>query len=164
MDIITKDFGRDLCYHEFSKFLQILAMVKVGFGVKIVIASTSVQEDEIRRLVNEIYSVVLPHYFTDSEIKAFEQQSILALATKQYEEFSTLRDAFQVISSLQTIISILEQPTLDEKYSTIFHKNVKLLQSYHLFFPFELDQFVQTVYQKERLLSIYTKADNTMLV
>jgi hypothetical protein len=133
---------------------------KGGLKVKIVFASTPSQEEEINGLVRYIYSNVFPLYFTDEEIHQFERLKVLHTS----EDFSTLNDAFQVMTSIQTLISILESSSLDEQYSTLFNKNVENLQEYGLFFPFEYEQFEEIKSMKINMLSIYSKADNELLV
>ncbi len=128
--------------------------------MKIVFASTPGQEEEICELVGYIYSNVFPLYFTDKEINEFEHLKVLHTP----DDFNTLRDAFQVMTSLQTVISILESPTLDEQYAALFNKNVSTLQEFGLFFPFEFEQFVEAKNMKNSMFSIYTKAANELLV
>jgi hypothetical protein len=132
--------------------------------VKIVFASTPSQEEEIRGLVRYIYSTVFPLYFTDEEIKEFEQLKVLYTSVSHFEDFSTLKDAFQVMTSIQTLISILESPTLYDHYETLFNKNVTNLQEFGLFFPFEFCQFVDAKNMKNSMFSVYTKAANELLV
>jgi len=132
--------------------------------VKIVFASTPSQEKEISGLVRYIYSNIFPCYFTDDEIDYFERIKVLQTTDKHFEGFSTLKDAFQVMTSIQTLISILESPVLDSHYEDLFNRNAANLHEFGLFFPFELEQFVQAKNMKSPVLSIYTKADNELLV
>ncbi|OIK11491.1 hypothetical protein BIV60_18100 [Bacillus sp. MUM 116] len=132
--------------------------------MKIVFASTPSQEEEICGLVRYIYSTVFPLYFSDDEIRTFEKLKVLHTSSEQLEDFSTLKDAFQVMASIQTIISILESPTLDDHYSSLFNKNVTNLQEFGLFFPFEYDQFVEAKSMKNSIFSIYTKAANELII
>jgi hypothetical protein len=132
----------------------------VGLQLKIVFASTPSQEEEICELVRYIYSKVFPLYYSDEEINEFKQLRVLHFT----EDFNTLKDAFQVMASLQTLISILESPTLFDYYAALFNKNVLLLEEYGLSFPFEFQQFIDAKDLKCSILSIYTKADNELLV
>ena len=135
---------------------------KGGLQVKIVFASTPSQEEEINGLVRYIYSNVFPLYFTDEEIREFEQMKVLK--KNQYDDYSTLKDAFQVMASMQTVIAILESGSPDEQYADIFNKNVCNLQEYGLFFPFALEQFIQAIHLKTNYFSVYTKAANELLI
>jgi hypothetical protein len=139
-------------------------MAKVGYKVKIVFASTPSQEEEINGLVRYIYTNVFPLYFTDDEISEFEELKVLHTTVKHFEDFSTLKDAFQVMASMQTLISILESTTLYDHYSPLFDKNVSNLQEFGLFFPFEFDQFVEAKSMKNSMFSMYTKAANELLI
>lgn len=132
--------------------------------MKIVFASTPSQQEEINGLVRYIYSNVFPLYFTDDEIYQFEQLKVLHTSKQQFEDFGTLKDAFQVMASIQTLISILECSSLDEQYSTLFSKNVSTLQEFGLFFPFEFEQFVEAKRLKSNVFSIYTKAANELII
>jgi hypothetical protein len=133
---------------------------KGGLQVKIVFASTPSQEEEINGLVRYIYSNIFPLYFTDEEICQFERLKVLHAS----EEFNTLKDAFQVMTSIQTLISILEASELDEQYSLLFNKNVENLQEFGLLFPFKYEHFEEVRSIKTNMLSIYSKADNELLV
>ncbi|MBS4212285.1 YhcU family protein [Neobacillus rhizophilus] len=132
--------------------------------MKIVFASTPSQEEKICELVGYIYSNIFPLYFTDEEINRFEKLKILHTSKQHFEEFSTLKDAFQVMASIQTLISILESHQLDDQYEAIFNKNVANLHDFGLFFPFEFEQFAEAKSMKNTVLSIYTKADNQLLI
>jgi hypothetical protein len=128
--------------------------------VKIVFASTPSQEEEINGLVRYIYSNIFPLYFTDEEICQFEQLKVLHTS----EDFNTLKDAFQVMTSIQTLISILEATQLDAQYSLLFNKNVETLQEFGLLFPFKYEHFEEAKCMKNNMISIYTNADNELLV
>ncbi|MEH7501791.1 YhcU family protein [Neobacillus drentensis] len=128
--------------------------------MKIVFASTPSQEEEINELVRYIYSNIFPIYFTDEEICQFEQLKVLHTS----EDFNTLKDAFQVMTSIQTLISILEASQLDEQYSLLFNKNVETLQEFGLLFPFKYEHFEPAKSFKTNMLSIYSNADNELLV
>jgi len=132
--------------------------------VKIVIASTPGQEKEIVGLVRYVYSSIFPLYFTDNEISQFERLKVLNTSEGKLEEMGTLKNAFQVMTSMQTIISILESSVLDEQYADLFNKNAAILQEFGLFFPFEFDQFAEARSFKNPILSIYRKADNELLI
>jgi hypothetical protein len=128
--------------------------------VKIVFASTPSQEEEINELVRYIYSNIFPLYFSDEEIYQFEQLGIL----RATEDFSTLKDAFQVMTCIRTLISILESTQLNRHYAGLYKKNVDTLEYYGLSFPFEFEQFVSVGSIKHSMLSIYTRADNELLI
>jgi hypothetical protein len=132
--------------------------------VKIVFASTQGQEEEISELVQYIYTNVFPLYFADEEIREFERLGILNTYYDHCEDFSTLKDAFQVMASLQTVISVLELPNLDREYTSLFNKNVENLDKFGLSFPFHYEQFIEAKNMKKCIFSVYTKAANEMLI
>jgi len=128
--------------------------------VKIVFASTPSQEEEINELVRYVYSNIFPLYFSDEEISQFEELKVLDTSL----DFNTLKDAFQVMTSIQTVISILESSPLDEQYEMVFNKNVATLKEFGLFFPFDFEQFMEGKSLKSSMLSIYSKADNELII
>ena len=78
-----------------------------------------------------------------------------------FEQMDTLKDAYQVIASLQTLTLILEGETLDDQYMETYYKNVSILEEYGVQFPFDFHQFVDS---KNDQISIYTKVANDLLV
>ena len=129
--------------------------------MKVVFASTPEQRIKIMELTKQLYSDVFPNYFTDEEIEEFKKQNILRFTTNQFEQMDTLKDAYQVIASLQTLTLILEGETLDDQYMETYYKNVSILEEYGVQFPFDFKQFVDS---KNDQISIFTKVANDLLV
>ena len=129
--------------------------------MKVVFASTPEQRIKIMELTKQLYSDVFPNYFTDEEIEEFKKQNILRFTTNQFRQMDTLKDAYQVIASLQTLTLILEGETLDDQYIETYYKNVSILEEYGVQFPFDFHQFVDS---KNDQISIYTKVANDLLV
>lgn len=136
----------------------------MGYFVKVVFASTPDQQEKIMELIRQLYSDVFPNYFSDDEIAKFERLNVLHISSSQFEKLDTLKDAFQVITSLQTLISILESESLDEQYIETYYKNISILEQYGLNFPFEFQQFVDLKITGNNELSIYSKAANELLI
>ncbi len=132
--------------------------------MKVVFASTESQEEKIRELIDHFYSGIFPNYFTDREIQKYEKLKVLNTTRSHFEQIGTLKDAYQVIASLQTLSAILEIETLDGQYAETFYKNVSILEEYGLYFPFEYEQFETSKMIKEHELSIYSKPANQMLM
>ncbi|MBU8880118.1 YhcU family protein [Bacillus sp. FJAT-29790] len=132
--------------------------------MKVVFASTPDQEQKIKELIQNVYSNVFPLYFLDDDIKEFESLKVLHTTTRHFEYFGTLKEAYQVIVSLQTIIAILESRNIVARYEAIFDKNVRMLQELGLSFPFEFSHFYGGKMFKSEILSIYTKAANELLI
>ncbi|RLQ97388.1 YhcU family protein [Falsibacillus albus] len=134
--------------------------------MKILFASTHEQEEKISELINTFYTQIFPQYFSDEEIAKFHELKILHTTTRHFEYFGTLKEAFQVISCLQTIISILDvqqKGKLENHYQEVFERNTKILQKFGLLFPFHLEQFQEEISMQTNF-SIYTKAANELLV
>lgn len=132
--------------------------------MKIVFASTPGQVEKVEELVQYFYSSILPLYFSDEDIKEFEKHKVLFTTKEQLENFNTLGDAFRVITSLQTIISILESQDLSYKYSPVFEKNAITLREFEIYFPFQFSEFVEALRVDNDHISIYSKAANHYLV
>lgn len=136
----------------------------MGSSLKIVFASTPDQVEKVEELAQYFYSEILPLYFSDEEILEFDEHKVLHMTQDQHENFSTLGDAFRVITSLQTIISILESRNLSEEYLEIFQKNAQTLREFGLYFPFQYNEFKNGREEEEEYISIYSKAANSFLV
>ena len=134
--------------------------------MKVVFASTKEQEEKIQELADYMFTFIFPNYYDDDEIANFKKIKVLHTSKRHFEYFSTLKEAYQVITCLQTIISILEyklkHPT-DTDYEEIFNHNVSILEDYDVFFPFYYCQFNSTVKSKLSM-SIYKKAANELLI
>ncbi|MFO1442709.1 YhcU family protein [Bacillus sp. Bva_UNVM-123] len=132
--------------------------------MKVVYASTPDQEQKIKELVRNFYSNIFPLYFPDVKIKEFEQLRVLHISERNFKLFSTLKEAYQVIVSLETISAILEADIFEDRYESIFNKNVGILQNLGLFFPFEMSCFHGDKIVRNEIISMYTKAANEILV
>ncbi|MGV3466414.1 MAG: DUF5365 family protein [Heyndrickxia sp.] len=134
--------------------------------MKVVFASTQEQEEKIQELAEYMYTYIFPNYYEDDEIANFKKIKVLYTSKRHFEHFSTLKEAYQMITSLQTIISILEYKLnngSDTDYEEIFNHNVSILEEYDIFFPFYYCQFNAEVKSKLSL-SIYKKAANELLI
>ena len=132
--------------------------------MKVVQASTPCQEEEIKKLIKQVYSEVFPIYFSDKEIQTYEKCNVLYMSTEHFERFSTLKEAYQVIASLQTLITILKNERFDDQYIEIFYKNVSTLVEYDLYFPFEYEHFSESKIRGNERLSMFTSAANEILI
>ncbi|MHC0036860.1 YhcU family protein [Pseudoneobacillus sp. C159] len=132
--------------------------------MRVVYASTPEQEEKIKELIQKFYTDVFPLYFTDEEIREFERLNILNTLDLSFEYFGTLKDAYQVITSLHTLLSILEGSHFTHQYESVFNRNVQTLNEFGLSFPFSYENFSFSRHIKAENLSIYTRADNQMLI
>ncbi len=132
--------------------------------MKVLLASTPEQEEEIQNLIRYMYSSIFPEYFTDHEIKKFDSEwQVLHIETKNSEYVGTMQEALQIITSLNTMISIIESCNMNDVYEEMFYHNVEILQGFGMFFPFSFQQFSNENSSKQSL-SMYSKADNHLLV
>ncbi len=132
--------------------------------MKIVFASTPGQEKKVEELAQYFYSEILPLYFNDEDILKFEELKVLHTSREDFDNFSTLGEAFRVITSLQTVISILETKKNPERYKPVFQKNAETLREYGINFPFDYNQFLEAKRNNpHNQISIFTRAANSIL-
>lgn len=127
-------------------------------------ASTPDQEEMIEDLVQTFYQEIFPLYFSDQDISEFKRQKVLHTTTRHYEYFGTLKEAYQVITSLQTLISILESSKPEPYHEVLFENNVQTLKDFGLCFPFSYCQFIDGKNDQSEVISAYSKAANELLV
>lgn len=111
--------------------------------MKTVFSSTEEQEQEIASLVSRFYESVFPKYFTESEILQFREIGVLEPNQSSVTYLATLRDAFQVMTCLQVLMSILDKQkrVMEPKSEELFQHNITLLNECGIFFPFYYDHF-----------------------
>ncbi|MET1177303.1 DUF5365 family protein [Peribacillus simplex] len=115
--------------------------------MKTVFSSTEEQEQEIASLVSRFYESVFPKYFTESEIIHFREIGVLEPNQSSVTYLATLRDAFQVMTCLQVLMSILDKQKredfimMESKSEELFQHNITLLNECGIFFPFYYDHF-----------------------
>ena len=115
--------------------------------MKTVFSSTEEQEQEIASLVSRFYESVFPKYFTESEILHFREIGVLKPNQGSVTYLATLRDAFQVMTCLQILMSILDKQkredsiVMESKSEELFQHNITLLNECGIFFPFYYDHF-----------------------
>ncbi|MBR8645187.1 DUF5365 family protein [[Brevibacterium] frigoritolerans] len=104
--------------------------------MKTVFSSTEEQEQEIASLVSRFYESVFPKYFTESEILHFREIGVLEPNQSSVTYLATLRDAFQVMTCLQVLMSILDKQkrVMEPKSEELFQHNITLLNECGIFF------------------------------
>ncbi|KAB7704898.1 hypothetical protein F9802_15140 [Bacillus aerolatus] len=133
--------------------------------MKVLIASTMEQEEKITELIRQLKEEIFPRFFEMEELERMCEYGVLHLTESHFELFSTLRDAFQLIASLQTIISILEteEPaSLPPHYQEMFERNTMILQEFDVSFPFFLSHFTNKKSHVSYLA--YATPANTFLI
>ena len=134
--------------------------------MKIVVASTEEQERHIEELVEQIYKEVLPRFFPDHKIVEWKKQSVLQPKATDQMYNGTLKDAFQIISSLQTLIALLDHIDgckHEQEYQEMFERNSQNLNEYGYFFPLAFSQFKEAESQ-EGEFSQFIKPANSWIV
>lgn len=114
--------------------------------MKIVLGSTKEQEARIDQLLVYLRYSILPLYVTEEELASYDSMGLLQFDNKRNLYNGTLKEAFQVMTALQTVISIIEnekkfEADAYETYEHLFNFNAELLNYFGLFFPFHLHYF-----------------------
>ena len=114
--------------------------------MKIVLGSTKEQEARIDQLLVYLRYSILPLYVTEEELASYDSMGLLQFDNKRNLYNGTLKEAFQVMTALQTVISIIEnekkfEADAYETYEHLFNFNAELLNYFGLFFPFHLQYF-----------------------
>ncbi len=131
--------------------------------MKIVTASTPEQESFIQELVSYMYTEVFPYYFSDKYINELEALNVL-IPEEQGLYNGTLKEAFQLISSLQSLIAVIETiktEEIGENHREIFEKNTTILEEYGYKFPLTIDHFKRL---KDDSVSLFTKSTSQYLM
>ncbi|WP_026570181.1 DUF5365 family protein [Sediminibacillus terrae] len=110
--------------------------------MRVITASTSEQQEYVRSLMEEIYNRILPEYFSKGYIAKLKNFQLMDIPSLQ--ELS-LTEIFEVTTALQTIMSILDthlqRGAEIKEYEDTFQKNIRMLDGYHINFPFNLRDF-----------------------
>jgi Family of unknown function (DUF5365) len=113
--------------------------------VKIVYSSTIEQEQEITKLVSCFFENLFPNFFSQEEISHYREIGVLQ--PKNYH--GTLKVAYQVMTCLQVITSLLEKKEhshsflMDRDAELLLDHNIKLLNESGLYFPFNSGNFIR---------------------
>lgn len=123
--------------------------VKVGGILKIVFGSTKEQEEAIDQLLVYLRHSILPLYAAKEELTMYDSMGLLQFDSQRKLYNGTLKEAFQVMTALQTLTFIIENGKKYDaeeylKYNDKFNFNVDLLNYYGLFFPFKFQHFKKT--------------------
>lgn len=117
--------------------------------MKIVLGSTKEQETTIDQLIVYLRYSILPLYTTEEELASYDSMGLLQFDNQRNLYNGTLKEAFQVITALQTVISFIEnKKSFDADayitYEDKFNHNAELLNYFGLFFPFHPHYFKST--------------------
>ncbi|MTH53454.1 hypothetical protein GKZ89_08490 [Bacillus mangrovi] len=133
--------------------------------MKIVQASTNEQEQYIEELVEELYYEVFPLYLSEEKISQLESESALKPSEEARIYNGTLKEAFEIMSSLQTLIAVLKNrdQTEQQKYIGLYSRNLEILNSYGYHLPLELPDFFHES-GLQRSFNKYGRAANRYLI
>lgn len=137
--------------------------------MKTVFSSTIEQEQEIDNLVTYFYKTVFPRFFTQNEINHFMQIGVLHKDSGRYTYHGTLKSAFQIMSCLQVILTLLDKKKtctsfqLDLYSEDLLNHNIRLLSENGLFFPFTHENFNLLVESEDERFS-YVEPANQILI
>ncbi|KIP21891.1 hypothetical protein JV16_01091 [Anoxybacillus ayderensis] len=122
--------------------------------MKTVYVATEEQKQYIQSLIEQFYTCIFPKYFTDHEIETFQSLGILQFQSSTYD--GTLKEAFEIISALQSLQAIIEFASLHgvSYYNQLFQRNVEQLVRHGISFPLTPEHFS---HEKDHYVSIYMK-------
>lgn len=108
-------------------------------------AATPEMEMYIEDLKTQLIYEIIPQYFSSQELKKIEQLQLLTPEASLNTSYNGLmKDALQVISSLQALITVIESVRyrdIQQYHRNVFTRNVAKLETYGFSFPLTLDQF-----------------------
>lgn len=131
--------------------------------MKVAYAATPEQEMHIEELIDYIYAEIFPLHFSDEYILKMQELNVLTPSGEELYYNGTLKEAFQLISSLQALIAVMETVQNEEikhSHQDLFKKNIEILSQYGYSFPLTIEQF-STV--KPNVISKFSKPTNLYL-
>ena len=133
--------------------------------MRIVFASTEEQEQYIEELIENMYEEVFPRYFSDETIDQLDELSVLKPQTEEMQYNGTLKEAFQIMSSLQALTALLNHldQQSDEEHRDLYDRNINILKQYGYQFPLTFDHFLASK-EKAEEVSKYGKPANKWIV
>lgn len=133
--------------------------------MRIVFASTEEQEHYIEELIQTMYEDIFPRYFSDETIDQLDELSVLKPHSEDLHYNGTLKEAFQIMSSLQALTALLDH--LDdqqgEEQRNLYNRNISILKKYGYKLPLTFDHFLASR-EKAEEVSKYGKPANKWIV
>lgn len=123
--------------------------------LKTVYVATEEQKQYIHSLIEQFYTCIFPKYFTDDEIETFQSLGVLQFEASTYD--GTLKEAFTIISALQSLQAIIEFVSFHHRsahYEQLFQRNIEQLEQHGISFPLTLEHFL---HEKDEYVSMYMK-------
>lgn len=136
--------------------------------MKIVFAATTEQEEVIEQLISNLRSNILPMCVSEMDLKTYTEMGLLQFSRHSHLYNGTLREAYQVMTALQTIIFIIEAVNDDPEvaiiqYLDLYMNNVSIITNFGLFFPFQLCSFQKKGISKE-FIPLYSQSINQLIM
>jgi hypothetical protein len=108
-------------------------------------AATPEMEMYIEDLRDQLIYEIIPRYFSSQELKKIEKLQLLNPEHSLTGSYNGLmKEALQVISSLQALITVIENVRyrdIQQYHRNLFKRNVNNLDKYGFSFPLTIDQF-----------------------
>lgn len=102
-------------------------------------------EAYIEDLKTQILYEIIPRYFSSQELKEIEKLQLLNPDYALNASYNgLLKEALQVISSLQALMTVIENVRycdIQHHHRILFNRNVETLDKYGFSFPLTIDQF-----------------------
>jgi hypothetical protein len=134
--------------------------------LRIVYASTEEQEQYIEELIEHMYEEIFPQYFSDETIDQLDELDVLKPHAEKLKYNGTLKEAFQIMSSLQALTALLHH--LDEhseaEQRELYDRNIEILKQYGYQFPLAFDTFLSSSKKNADQVSKYGKPANKWIV
>ncbi len=168
MDVQSSSGNTFLCNLEMSCVMlnAVKQMKEKGDKMKVVVASTNEQEHHISELVDQLYTEIFPKFFPDEKIVELKKLNVLQPQASDQIYNATLKDAFQIISSLQALIAVLDllyENKYENEYKEMFERNTQNLNDYGYFFPLTFSQFKEADCQKGQFSQFIRPANSYMI-
>jgi hypothetical protein len=134
-------------------------------NLRIVFASTEEQEQYIEELIETMYEEIFPQYFSDEAIDQLDELAVLKPQTEDMQYNGTLKEAFQIMSSLQALTALLNHldQRSEEEHRELYDRNITILKQYGYQFPLTFDHFLFSK-EKAEQISKYGKPANKWIV
>ncbi|TYR79051.1 hypothetical protein FZC66_17115 [Priestia megaterium] len=115
--------------------------------MKIACAAPIEMENYIEELKEQLLYQLLPQYMLTEELEQIHSYHLFKHNDQSNHLYNgLLNEALQVISSLQTVIAVIESIQnrhIQSSDREIFTKNIKTLEKYGLVFPIPIDSFMK---------------------
>lgn len=137
----------------------------MGVKLKIVFSSTEEQNREIETALFHLRSTILPSYITSQDLDKYDEMGLLQFSIYENKYNGTLKEAYQLMTALQVIATIIEHvsQSLDySQYEELFKRNAQIINNFGLFFPFTLQCFRKRIQTKDCVFT-FSEAQNQMI-